>query len=272
MTFEYDETSIEDGRPIRLYRFSLNGNFWFYTNADADIEKAEQTWVAVPITDNGINQTGEASSDAMEVTTTTAIVPSQLYMSFPPARPIQVAIFEAHEDSEDIRATYVGEVTGHNVPQPGTSVFTVETISATMAREGLRLGWQRNCPYALYDPVTCKVNKDAYGIEAVVDSVVDNIVNVSELDGEDAGRFDGGFVEWFDIVRGIERRGIEQQVGGALTMFGTADGIVEGMSVIAYPGCPRTTDGCSTFNNLPNYGGAPGMQGKSPFDGTPVFS
>lgn len=272
MTFEYDENSIEDGRPIQLYRFSLNGNFWYYTNADADIEKADETWLAVPISDDGINQTGESSTDALTVTTISSIVPSQIYMTYPPARPVQVAIFQAHEDSEDIRAMYVGEVTGHNSPQPGTSVFTCETIAATMAREGLRLGWQRACPYALYDPVTCQVDKTAYGVDSEVDAVVDNLVTIDALADEPDGRFDGGFVEWFDVIRGVERRGIESQIGPVLTMFGTADGIEVGLALTAYPGCARTTDACATFNNLPRYGGAPALQGKSPFDGTPIFT
>jgi hypothetical protein len=272
MPFNNDENSIEDGRPIQLYRFSLNGNFWRYTNADADVVKAGETWLAIPISDDGINQTGEAASDALTITTTTDMVPAQLYMSYPPARPVQVAIFQAHEESTDIRAMYVGEVTQHNIPQPGTSYFTCETIAATMSREGLRLGWQRTCPYALYDPVTCKVDKNAFAVPGTVAGIVDNVVTLPELAAEPTGRFDGGFVEWTDPVRGIERRGIESQIGGALTMFGTADGIELAMSIIAYPGCRRTTGACITFFNLDNYGGVPAMQGKSPFDGTPVFT
>ncbi len=272
MPFDFDENSIEDGRPIQLYRFSLNGNFWRYTNADADVIKAGETWLAVPISDDGINQTGEAASDALSVTTTTSVVPAQLYMSYPPARPVQVAIFQAHEESPDIRAMYVGEITQCNIPQPGTAVFTCETIAATMSREGLRLGWQRTCPYALYDPVTCQVDKTAFAMQGVVATIVDNVVTLPQLAGEPDDRFAGGFVEWVDLVRGIERRGIESQVGGALTMFGTADGIDVGMDLTAYPGCSRTTASCITFGNIDRYGGAPGMQGKSPFDGTPVFT
>jgi uncharacterized phage protein (TIGR02218 family) len=272
MAFENDERSIEDGRPIQLYRFAIGGNFWYYTNADDDIEKVGQLWKAIAITDDGVNQTGEAASDALTLTTTTDIVVSQMYQSYPPSRPVQVAIFQAHEESDNVRALYVGEVTQHNIPRPGTAVFTCETIAATMAREGLRLGWQRTCPYALYDPVTCKVDKALFAVAGTVGAVVDNIVTIAALSAHPTGRFDGGFIEWTDPVRGIERRGIETHNDDEITMFGTADGIETGMSITAYPGCPRTTTGCTSFGNIDNYGGAPGMQGKSPFDGTPVFN
>lgn len=280
MPFDTYENSIEDGMPLRLYRFSLNDKFWYYTNADANIQKMMPqngemvlvTFLAVPIEDDGISQTGEASSDALTVRSTTDIIPAQLYMRYPPARPVQVTIFDAHEGQDEIKARYVGEITQCDVPQPGAAVLTCETIAATLAREGLRLGWQRTCPYALYDPVTCKVPKETWGIPVTVTAVVDNLVTVATLGGAPDGRFAGGFVEWLDVLRGIERRGIEEQTGTVLMMFGTADGIAPGIQMVAYPGCARTTGACAAFNNLDNYGGAPALQGKSPFDGTPVFN
>lgn len=271
MAFEPLETSLEDGRPVVFYRFSLNDKVWRYTSADDDLTKGGFSWEAVPIADDGPNQSGESTQDALRITTTTKIVPADLYMHFPPARNVQVAMFVAHEGDSELLATYQGEITQFNIPQPGTAVFTCETLSATMQREGLRLGWQRSCPYALYDPVTCKVDKTAHGVAGVVDEVVGNIVVVASAAGQPAGRFSGGFLEWTDPVRGIERRGIESHVGDELTMFGTADGITAALAVVAYPGCARTTDACATFSNLPHYGGIPAMQGKSPYDGSPVF-
>lgn len=274
MAFDNDEDSIEDGRPLRLYRFSLNDKTWRYTSADADVTKGGYTWLATPISDEGVSQTGESTTDALTISATTDIVPAQLYMAYPPARPVQVAIFDAHEDSNDIRAVYAGEITGMNITSPGSATFTAETIAASMSREGLRLGWQRACPYALYDPVTCKVNKATFAVAGTVASVTDNEVQVASLATALPNLFSGGFLEWTDPVRGLERRPIEYHSATLLIMFGTADGITPGLVVTVYPGCDRTTgvNGCQRFGNLDNYGGAPGMQGVSPFDGTPVFN
>ena len=271
MTFGAYEESLEDGRPIYLYRFSLNDKVWRFTSADETLVRGGFTWEAVPISDEGTSQTGNATTDALMITSTTSIVPAQLYMQYPPSSPVQVAIFETHEGDNEIIAIYMGEVTQMAIPQPGMARFTCETFSGTMQREGLRLGWQRGCTYALYDPVTCRVNKAEWGVAGVVASVVDNIVQLAALDGQPDARFRGGFVEWIDPVRGIERRGIEGKIGGAMLMFGSADGIEPGVTLTAYPGCPRTTSGCVSFNNLPNYGGVPALKGRSPFDGAPVF-
>ena len=271
MAFEPLEESIEDGRPLVFYRFSLNDKVWRYTSADATLVKGGFTWEAVPIRDDGANQTGEATQDALRITTVTSIVPADIYMHYPPARIIQVAIFVAHEGDAEMLATYQGEITQFNIPEPGTAVFTCETLSATMQREGLRLGWQRTCPYALYDPVTCKVDKTLFAVAGVVGTVVGNVITVASLAAQPLGRFSGGFLEWIDPVRGLERRGIESHAGASLALFGTSDGIDPGLNVTCYPGCARTTSACISFNNRPNYGGIPRMDGKSPFDGSPVF-
>ncbi len=274
MAFDTYENSIEDGRPLRLYRFSLNDKVWRYTSADANVVKGGFTWLATPISDSGVMQTGEASTDALTINGTTDLVPAQLYMQYPPARPVQVAIFDAQVEDAEIRAVYAGEITGCNVPQPGAAVFTCETIAASMDREGLRLGWQRACPYALYDPLTCKVDKTEYGMVGSIADVADNVVSVTGLGSVPTNLFAGGFVEWVDAVRGIERRAVESNTGGVLTMFGSSDGMTPGLSLTVYPGCDRSTGsgGCARFANLNNYGGAPGLQGKSPFDGSPVFA
>lgn len=272
MPFDTLDESIEEGRPFRLYMFALNEKLWRYTNADADVTRNGEVWEALPISDDGINQTGDSSVDAVTIQLSSRAVPAQIYMEYPPSRPMTVVIFEAQEDSTDVRTIYIGEVTSPSDIQPGTMQFNVETIAATMAREGLRHGWQRSCTYALYDEITCTVDKDAWAVLSTVQAVVDNVLVIPALAGYDDGRFNGGFVEWIDVVRGIERRMIESHSGVQAVLFGQADGILEGMAITAYPGCPRTVDGCKSFNNLPNYGGAPGMQGKSPFDGTPVFN
>lgn len=273
MTFDAREISIEDGVPIFLYRFSLNDKVWRYTSADGDIEALGETWVAVPIADDGVKITGEASTDALTITATTDITPAQIYMHYPPARPVQVAILRTHEGDPDVKTVYMGEITQVNVPQPGTARITCETISASMQRDGLRFGWQRTCPYALYDPITCKVDKSAFVVMGTIDALNDDgVLQVDAIIGQPNNKFGGGFIEWVDPVRGVERRAIEtSDPSGAVTMFGTIDGLEVGLSIQVFPGCVRTTTACAGFNNLLNYGGVPAMQGKSPFDGDPVF-
>lgn len=272
MAYDLIETSQELGRPIYLYRFILGTSLWRYTSADEDVVFDGHNWQAVPISDEGIGQTGEAATDALRITADASIGPVLAFRNNPPSNTIQVTIFRAHEgDLSNFITAYVGEVTEVDTPTPNSASITCETLSATMRRAGLRLGWQRTCPYALYDPLTCKVEKGLYGVAGTIGAISGFTINVAALAAYPAGRFAGGFIEWVDPIRGTERRMIESQLGGALTIFGTTEDLEIGMPLTIYPGCARTMDACTDFDNLPNYGGYPHMPGKSPFDGDPVF-
>jgi uncharacterized phage protein (TIGR02218 family) len=272
MTFTTIESSNEQGRPIFLYAFTLGAATWRYTSSDADVTLQGYKWTATAISDNGVKLSGEATADSLEITAPSTIAPAQMFLGTPPSQAIMVSIYHYHEGDTNAVLGYVGEVYQVNQPQPGTAIITCDTISASMQRDGLRLGWQRNCPYALYDELTCKADKAAHVKPLVVVDIVDNQVSFNGLEGVDDGTFDGGFIEWVHPSRGLEFRSIEKQTGSTCEMFGLADGLYYGLAVNAYPGCARTTADCvDKFDNLDNYGGVPDLPGKSPFDGDPVF-
>lgn len=272
MTFNTVETSNDEGRPIYLYAFTLGAATWRYTSSDADVNLNGYRWRAEPISDNGVKLTGDAVTDNLEITASSSIAPAQMFIGTPPSQAIMVSIFHYHEGDTDAVLGYVGEVLQVNQPEPGTAILICDTISASMKRDGLRLGWQRNCPYALYDDLTCRASKAAHAINAVVYDVTDNVVAFTGMDSVADGTLDGGFIEWEHPSRGTEFRAIEKQIGSTCEMFGLADGLYYGLTVKVYPGCARTTADCTDkFDNLDNYGGVPDLPGKSPFDGDPVF-
>lgn len=271
MTFATIETSNDDGRPIYLYAFTLGAATWRYTSSDSDVAVDGYSWKAVPISDDGVKMTGDAATDGLTITAPNTIAPVQMFFGSPPSMTIMVHIFHYHEGDTQAVLNYVGELMQVNQPQPGTATLTCNTISASMQRDGLRLAWQRNCPYALFDRTTCKVDKTIHAVTMVVADVVGSTVYFNGMTGAD-GTYDGGFIEWEHPSRGTEYLAIETQVGSTCEMFGVTDGIYFGLEVIAHPGCNRTIGDCATkFNNLDNFGGVPDLPGKSPFDGDPVF-
>lgn len=273
MSYDAIESSVDSGRPLFCYQFVLGTTVWRYTSAAVDVRDADDNvWLAVPISDDGVKQTGEAVSDALTIRAPFTLGPVQVHMSTPPAENIQVSIHRKHVDDDEMVVVYSGEVRQVNFPVPGQATITCETTGASMQRDGLRLGWQRGCPYALYDPLTCKVDKALHAVTLRVMAISGFTITTDVADVLDDGHFAGGFIQWTHPVRGTEYRGIEAHTGLDLLIFGMTDDLYEGMVVTAYPGCPRTTAACiEKFNNLPNYGGIPHMPGKSPFDGTPVF-
>jgi hypothetical protein len=278
-----------------LYEFTLGSNIWRYTsNAEDVIDVDGFVWEATSISDDGVNQTGDATSDQLTLTASKDIVPARLFMYSPPAAVMDLRIARAEfadkvptlgftgvdstPDSRVIpvfnkRFRYTGEVSQCAFSNVGTAVFSVETISATMRRTGLRLLWMKQCPHTVYDPSTCKANKAANEVVATIDAINGLTLTVSAIAGAGNGFYNGGLLEFAHPIKGVEALAIEVQNGSSLIMFGSADGLYVGQQVSLYRGCDQTPAVCDSFGNYPNYGGVQTLPGKSPFDGTnsPVF-
>ena len=271
MTYESRENSTQSGRPIELFIFQLGTSEWRYTSADENLVVDDKTYVAVPIRSGDIVITGEAAAEAMRIEAPSTIGPAQLFMAVPPSQTIWVQIWRKHEGDDEYLISYQGEVSECNFPMPGRAIITCETLSASLQREGLRLPWSRTCPYAVYDPDTCRKDKSEELVQVQVLSVEGATVVCTEVDGYDSGYFNGGMIEWDDIFRGHEIRLVESHENSTLTIFSTAEGMYVGLVAYLYRGCRQTVASCQELNNFPNYGGIPDLPGRSPFDGNPIF-
>lgn len=272
MSYEQRENSTEQGRPDELYLFTLGSKEWCYTSGDQDGNFADRLFKAVPIKNSGIHISGEAATDAFTIEASSTIGPAQLFMFVPPSQTIWVQIWRRHTGESEYLVSYQGEITQINYPIPGKCVITSEMLSATLQREGLRIPWSRTCPYAVYDPDTCRKAKIDEAVPCMVLSVDGNDVVCTEIDAFDAGKFTGGMVEWDDPLHGgHEIRLIELHDSSVLTIFSTSAGMYTGLIVTVYRGCRQTVESCKELSNYDNYGGFPHLPGKSPFDGDPVF-
>lgn len=272
MSYQEYETSVEMAQPIRLYTFSIGSRSWRYNSSDAQVVTVDgKLWLPAAIEDDGVKQTGESATDAMTIKAQSDIAPAQLFKLSPPSSRMSVVIAEKHIGDDEIYVQYVGEVSQYNEGTPGTATFVCETISATFDREGLRIGWQRSCPYALYDPATCRLDKTVFMVSATITSISASAVTVTGLGTGTA--YSGGFIEWEHPVKGTERIGIESQTDGTIDLFGFPNDLYEGMTILVYRGCNQTPASCQSFGNYANYGGFTMLPGKSPFDGmdSPFF-
>lgn len=276
MTDTYDnyEKSTEQGQPIEFYRFTLGSIMWFYTNADEDLTVGMTTWLTKAITDDGIKQKGDAQGESMTITCPDDLGPAVVYSNNPPGAELKVEKLRMHEGMTTLRVVYVGNVTQVGFPKPGQCSISVQALSASMRRTGLRLGYQRPCPYALYDQLTCKVDKTVFALAGYIRSIAGMTIVIDAAGNKPDGYFASGFIEWSDPVRGLERVMIESSIGSTatLTVFDDVRELAVGMPITIYPGCDQTPNVCKTrFNNYVNYGGWEYMPGKSPYDGNPIF-
>jgi uncharacterized phage protein (TIGR02218 family) len=272
MTFLAYDTSVELGQPIRLYKFVLGAKEWFYTSADTDQIIDGVTWKAVTISDNGFKQSGDVGGTQLSITTVSSIGAVAFFNGYAPGSRIAVTIFDKHHSDPEIYASYSGEVTQVAYGDPGQVVITCDTLGYTFESEGLRLSWQKGCPFTLYDPTTCRLNGAPLSKTGYVTSV-DGLSLTVDGDASTAsdGYFAGGYIEWEHPTKGYESRTVLWNDGGQLSIFGSTDDIYRGMTFTAFPGCARTTEACKALGNYLNYGGMPYLPSKSPFDGDPVF-
>jgi len=283
------ERSAFSGRPLNLYQFlrSSGGTdfYWRYTGADRDLIYNTFTYEALAISDEGIRMTGEAASAEFNVTLPAF---AQFCNDFRaagsmPSDTIYCHVFRTHADDIvglDTSAPYVnlasivwaGTVDGITQSSDAEMKLTCSTLAASMKRTGVHYGWMKNCPHMLYDTNTCKVDKNAFRVDATVDAVHGLIVTSDEFGMFDDGWFNGGFIEYLTVDGFLETRMINRHIGASIRVLTPILGMAVGDPVAAYPGCKRTVRDCiDKFNNFGNYGGFPNIPGRSPYDGNPVF-
>lgn len=301
MTFDVLEESNYLSVPIVLYKFSRGIQQWNYTSADQDVTMNEReantgivnaiVYTAVPISDAGVSVSPEPSQDQLVVTLPWDSPVVTLFAHTPPSEPVQLEVAHTHFGDPSVefvrgardasrRLMWTGTISAVKRTNPGTAEITCVTAVQSFDRNGLRLGWSRNCPYVLYDPKTCKADKTLHSVTGVVLAIDDVNVQVAEFAGFSDGALAAGSLEWVVYSRGdpilyppvFERRVISGHAGNSIRLIGTTEGITVGMTVTAYRGCDRTITTCNdVFANIDNNGSDPFLPGVSPFDGNPVF-
>ncbi len=275
MSFDTIERSNYDGQPIRLYEFSIGTVFHRYASGEEKVTlpgaPTPHVYDPLPISDGGMVQSGDGQSNETTITLPSSAPIAQLFNTVPPSEELWVAIRELHYGDTEAPVVWIGTVASSKQTGLAITEFTCQLLTASFERNGLRLGWGRQCPHALYDR-NCRVNKAAYAAAIFVESFNGNTVVSDALNAFPGGYFNNGFYEFSMIPGVLERRAIEVHYGGSFLVLGTTEGLSVGGAILVYPGCARNTSECiSKFNNLANYGGFPHLPGKSPFSGDPVF-
>lgn len=272
MTYDARERSLADGQPVRLYQFVRGVLRWSYCSADRDIVHLNQPFKALRggISDSGVRQTGQTAPDTFKITAPADLEVAQLYRGVAPSAPVSLTVFARHFDLDEYLVIWSGEVRAVRWPALDRCEISCAPLTERVGMQGLRLGWERGCPHALYS-LACGVPMSGYRVDSSVQSLDGASISSGALAGYPAGYFTGGLVEWSIGGGEYERRGIERHAGTSLQLLGGTSGISLGQAVRVYPGCRQTTEGCKAFDNLANYGGIPHLAGESPFDGRNVF-
>lgn len=266
MSFDATETSLHDATTLRLYDFNRLFKHWRYTSADRDIVYNGQTYKAVAISDDGKTESGEVAQEAFTITGPLDLDVADQFKVVPPSQKIVVTVLDLHQDDAAAEVFWTGQIA--KVSRPSGKVQIVcESIISAARTQGLSIGWQRTCPYTTYD-VNCGANKAAQRVAATLTAVASNTVQAAAFAGAPLN-LAGGSLEWTNTDGLPEARMILDHAGDTLTLLPSSFGLVAGMDVSAYPVCDFTPAGCALINDPANFGGVPGLPGKSPFINSP---
>lgn len=283
MAFNPYEDSDFQGRPISLYEFSRTSEggaetvYFRYNSSENDIHHPTLgSFTAIPISDDGVRESGETTSSDFQVTlpVESPVVEMLRASGAVPSDVIYLTVWRIHFDDPDLepRVYWKGTVTGSTQADEIGVRITAATLVSSFRRGGLRLAWGPQCPYSVYDPHTCKVDKELFKTTAVLGSVDGIAVDSATFATKPVGWFSGGYIEYLLSSGIIERRLVVNHNGSSLTLNDSPIGLTAGMTVQAYAGDDKAITTCrDKFNNLPNYGGFVHIPSRSPYDGSPVY-
>lgn len=273
MTYNAIEISADQGAPIELFEFVRGFKRWRYTGADRSIVWNTNTYAMAAITRSAVEVGQEIARQGLRISCARELEVIDAYRLAAPSDPILINIWQSH--ASDIDAEYVVVWQGRILAvefQGALAEIFCESVFTSMRRAGLRRAWQRLCPHVLYGP-ECKTVKTIFQTTAVLSAVAGASITSEAFAAQPSGYFFGGFIEWTNPDGVIDRRWITGHTTNTITLDRALPGLAVGATVLAFPGCDRTTGaaGCDRFFNIPNYGGMPYIPTKNPFGGDPVY-
>ena len=257
MTYLAEEGSIESGRPIEVYIFTVGTTIYRFTSAAEEVTVGGNLYSPVTISREAISLGTEDRSSAMVVNVSGDNPVAQLFTRNSPTNKIILEIIRVHfADLTDTRSIWKGEVAEvqwyKNTAEARIMCRPVEG-AADAATPRYDSGIQ--CPYMLYDSF-CTVAEASFKFTGTASSVSGNQLVVSGLDGggRGVGWATAGKIRFGSDVRLI----LEHKATDTLILGSPFFMSPNGLSVDVFAGCDHTVATCnSKFANLVNFGGRP---------------
>lgn len=263
------DTSVQDGSPIHLFQFLLDGMYYRYTNRPEGITAMGYSWEYSNLDMGEVEVDEDINRNDIPLKLPRDNQLAEIFFTDIQDSVCGVTIFRGYEDAlSDFITYWKGRVASFNIMK-NTVDLKCESIFTSMKRPGLGEKMSKNCPHVLYGR-GCNLDAtdsatDALYIEDIVSDISSDglTLTIASAGLQADGYYRGGMVQAPDGVF----RYIRDHVGEQVTLSIIHDGFVSSDYVRLFPGCDRTTTTCSTvFNNLDNHGGAP-YTNINPFNG-----
>lgn len=283
MGFDALENSRFLGRPVRLFRFELQGLVWRFAQSDRDVEAGGVTWTAAQISRDEIKQTIEKAKDQLKIRmgyvrdpgAPVGALPStqslgNLWHPYIPSSAVRVLCLATHiGDTDPPVLEWSGEVRQPRFTDVELELTCVPSNARAEARnQGMK--FQRSCSKTVYSTGIrgCNLDPADFTIAAVLTGAAGLTLTAAEFATAPLSLMNG-WLSWTRPNGIVERRTIVEHTGSTVRLLYGGQGLASGVAVTALPNCPGTWAACAARRPDPqlHYGGAIYEPIENPHDG-----
>lgn len=271
MTSESRESSLDQGVPLKCFKFTRGTAEWYYTSADRAVTLDGHQYTPAAISHSEIQDGGDSAKQPITITLPLSLPVIDNWRPYPPGETIVCTVYTLHQGEVDWLVDWIGRVTN---PSWTDSVLTLRSEpSITRAKRGGKgrtIG--RGCDHTLYSqgPGMCNVDPMAFALPAILSAVDGLTLTASEFLTLPAGRLAGGYLEFVASDGFTVRRSIASHPGNTVVLDYGHGELLAALAVTVYPGCNHTWEDCLFFSNTDNYGGYLYMSDRDYYDGNPI--
>ena len=264
MTFLSQESSVESGRPVELYTFTLALETFRFTSAEDDQVVAGETYEAIAISRGKVGQGPEARRATLTIEMPGNLDLPARYVLNAPSERARVTIQRFHRGDGELVLIFDGVVksAAFDGGRDGrVAKLAVDPVITATSRQIPLWTYGAQCQNVLGDGFgggasgLCDVNLEdpAFKHTAVATVATGLTVTVPGAAAFGDGWFNGGTIR---TSAGVDARLILTQVGDVLTLHVAFPFPLVGLTMTLRAGCRRDTGTCSTkFNKIDKFQG-----------------
>ncbi len=257
---------IPPSKPVFYYKFTAKiptGDVvWRFTSNQSDVTLTSDSsqWLALGIDHSAIRRSASEGGTCAITGDYDSVEPLRLCSPMRLTGKLIVEILQGTDSHASAAIIFTGLVSEPNEDGKRISV-TCKEFGDIMQQKVPNFFIQRDCPYQIYDPDTCKADKASKQIAVTITAASEREVTLSGVGL--AGIAEDYFaLGWIECGTGLEQKTLfilsnEAAIGTTVqaTISGEPD-IEAPIAATIVPGCPGTRSICiSRFNNLGNFGG-----------------
>lgn len=273
MSYDAQEQSVEEGRPVELFLFQNRTHRFAYTSGSDAITFDGNTYLPRSIARTSPSVGGSMqSSDSLTATLPVHDAFVRRYVNGVPSSPDSLTIYQRHLTDGDVETVHFwsGEVDSVAFRGDEAKILALP-VGSVLLRTIPKRTYRSLCNHVLYDR-GCKVTDTSFRFVVNVETISDDgtllTVSGAGISGLGAGYFDAGLLRHGDfdhrMVLSSEDLGGNQLSVGILLPF---EELGFGDELHLFAGCDHTITTCNAkFANEVNFGGFPYVPTKNPFE------